>query len=182
MGAAVDGLGLRRPILVAHSLGALAAIDYAGRHPGRVAGLLLVDPGGDQTRLPDGDRRRMHRVLARDPRGETEWNFRHFLAGAAPRVADRVMESLAATRDEALRGALEGSLSYSPSAALERIDGPVRILVSELNRSPHGLHNLRSDLPVRRLGRASHWLMMDRPDEVWAELVELLDDLRREVN
>ncbi len=179
LGAAADGLGLRRPLLVAHSLGALAALDWAGRHPGRVSGLLLVDPGGDQTRLREEDRRAMRRALSRDPRGETEWNFRHFLAGARPQVADLVLESLAATAADALHGALEGALDYSPRRALGRFDGPVRLVVSELNRSPSSLHRLWPELPVRRLAGASHWLMMDRPDEVWAELVELLDELRR---
>ncbi len=178
IGAAVDGLGLRRPVLVGHSLGALAAIDYAGRHPGRVAGLLLVDPAGDQTQRPEEVRRTTRRTLAADPRGETEWSFRHFLAGARPRIADRVMESLAAVADETLRGALEGSLDYPPLPALERFTGPVRLVVSELNRSPGSLHQLRPELPVRRLAGASHWLMMDRPEAVWAELIELLDELR----
>ncbi|KWV31484.1 alpha/beta fold hydrolase [Micromonospora rifamycinica] len=39
---AVAGLG--RPVLVAHSAAALPAEAYARRHPGRLAGLVLVDP------------------------------------------------------------------------------------------------------------------------------------------
>ncbi|WP_329014109.1 alpha/beta fold hydrolase [Micromonospora rifamycinica] len=50
--AAVAGLGrvdaavarLDRPVLVAHSAAALPAEAYARRHPGRLAGLVLVDP------------------------------------------------------------------------------------------------------------------------------------------
>ncbi|WP_432900244.1 alpha/beta fold hydrolase [Micromonospora matsumotoense] len=40
--AGVAGLG--RPVLVAHSAAALPAEAYARRHPGRLAGLVLVDP------------------------------------------------------------------------------------------------------------------------------------------
>ncbi|MEU1888699.1 alpha/beta hydrolase [Micromonospora sp. WMMD987] len=36
--------GLDRPVLVAHSAAALPAEAYARRHPGRLAGLVLVDP------------------------------------------------------------------------------------------------------------------------------------------
>ena len=50
--AAADQLGLRRFVLAGHSLGASVAIEYAGRHPERVAGLLLVDPNGDLSRVP----------------------------------------------------------------------------------------------------------------------------------
>src|SRR3954466_15863199 len=51
--AVADQLSLRRFFLAGHSLGSAVAIEYAGRHPERVAGLLLVDPNGDMSRLPD---------------------------------------------------------------------------------------------------------------------------------
>lgn len=40
--AALDVMHLERAILVGHSMGALAALDMAGRHPGRVAKLALL--------------------------------------------------------------------------------------------------------------------------------------------
>src|SRR3954470_9717172 len=40
--AAADQLDLRHFVLAGHSLGSAVAIEYAGRHPERVAGLLLV--------------------------------------------------------------------------------------------------------------------------------------------
>ena len=39
------------------------ALRYAGRHGTRVAGLLLVDPNGDQSRIPEDERRRIQTVL-----------------------------------------------------------------------------------------------------------------------
>jgi pimeloyl-ACP methyl ester carboxylesterase len=38
-------LGIERLVLVAHSLGGRVATIFAGRHPGRIAGLVLVDIG-----------------------------------------------------------------------------------------------------------------------------------------
>jgi pimeloyl-ACP methyl ester carboxylesterase len=46
IGAVVDALGLERFVLVGHSLGGAAGIAYAGAHPDRVAGLLLVGAPG----------------------------------------------------------------------------------------------------------------------------------------
>jgi pimeloyl-ACP methyl ester carboxylesterase len=50
--AVVDTLGLERFVLVGHSMGGGAALVYAGDHPDRVAGLLLVDPIGDGKQIP----------------------------------------------------------------------------------------------------------------------------------
>lgn len=57
----VDSLDLRRLVLVGHSQGATTALAYAGAHPERVAGLVLIDsPTGSckfSTRGHDADRR-----------------------------------------------------------------------------------------------------------------------------
>ncbi len=175
--AVVNSLGLRRTLLVAHSLGASAAIEYADRHPERIAGLLLVDPSGDQTRLPETHRRELLAQIARDPAEEIRWNFRQLLAGARVEVADRVLEDLASVPADVALGALAGGVSYSPLPALERFAGPVWSLISDVNDLPSSLHNLLPDLPVFRFSRASHWLMLDRPDDLWAVLVDFLDDI-----
>src|SRR5262249_5790862 len=49
-----DALGLRRFVLVAHSMGAAVAGYYAGDHIDRVAGLLLVDPPRGNPPPPGG--------------------------------------------------------------------------------------------------------------------------------
>lgn len=43
--AFVDALGLERPVVVGHSWGGNVALEFAARHPGRAAGLVLVDGG-----------------------------------------------------------------------------------------------------------------------------------------
>jgi pimeloyl-ACP methyl ester carboxylesterase len=42
--ALLDAMRVERAVLVGHSMGALAALDAAGRHPGRVAKLALLGP------------------------------------------------------------------------------------------------------------------------------------------
>jgi pimeloyl-ACP methyl ester carboxylesterase len=51
----VERLGLERPLLVGHSMGGFAAMGYAMRHAGRMAGLVLVDVGPELSM--DGARR-----------------------------------------------------------------------------------------------------------------------------
>ena len=51
--AVLDCLGLERPVLVGHSLGAYAVARFAAEHPERVGSALLVD-GGLTLPVPDG--------------------------------------------------------------------------------------------------------------------------------
>jgi pimeloyl-ACP methyl ester carboxylesterase len=179
IGAVLDGLRLRRAVIVAHSVGATAAIELAGGRPDRVAGLLLVDPTGDQTRLPVAQQKALRESLRREPVGDLLWNYRQLLVEARSDVADHVLRSAEKLDDQLARGILESGLEHSPMPALKRYRGVVRSLQSERNDMPWSLHRLRRDLPHRFVAGASHWLMMDRPDAVWEELVELLDELHR---
>lgn len=52
----LDALGIGRSVLLGNSVGADAAVRYALAHPNRVAGLVLVAPGGF---APSGPRRRL---------------------------------------------------------------------------------------------------------------------------
>ena len=42
--AAIDGLGLHRPVLIGHSMGADTAAKVAADHPEHIRGLVLIDP------------------------------------------------------------------------------------------------------------------------------------------
>jgi len=42
VGAVMDGLGLTNAVPIGHGLGAKVVAEYAGAHPGRVAGLVLA--------------------------------------------------------------------------------------------------------------------------------------------
>ena len=44
LGEAIERLGLQKPIVMGHSVGARATADYAGAHPGRVSKVILEDP------------------------------------------------------------------------------------------------------------------------------------------
>lgn len=175
LGAVIEGLSLRRAVLVAHSLGASVALEYAARHPERVLGVLLVDPNGDQSQAPEKDRQAFLDVLRSDPAREFPWYFRQILLGARPEIEERVLESLEGTGDEVLLAYMEEVAEHSPVEALKSYGGPALSIVSDLNVLPQALHRLHPELPVRHLYGASHWLMMDRPEEVLEILWDFLD-------
>lgn len=159
-----DELGLDRFVLAGHSLGGTVALDVAGRYPERVAGLLLVDPNGDATRLDRDELDSFLDAVENDPTGEMRWYFKQILVGAEPEVADRVLDALDTADSAAFHPSLESGFAYSPMGGLDRYEGPVLSIVSPLNDLPHSLHLLRDDLDARMIPDTSHWLMMDQPD------------------
>ena len=175
--AAADQLGLRRFVLAGHSLGAAVAIEYAGRHPERVAGLLLADPNGDQTLVPRDQIEPFLEAVRADPVAEVESYFKQLLIYGDRAAATWVLEDLRATHEDALTGALEGAARHSPLPALARYAGPRLAIVSDLNNLPFSLHRLVADLPVQRIPGTGHWLMVDRPEP----FNRLLDDFLESV-
>jgi pimeloyl-ACP methyl ester carboxylesterase len=162
--AVADQLSLRRFFLAGHSLGSAVAIEYAAHHPERVAGLLLVDPNGDLSRMPEKDSRPFLESLRADPLTELESYFRQLVVGGDPDAASWVLEDLRLTHEDAVAKAVEGSLRYQPLPALERYKGPRLSIVSDMNRLPYSLHNLLPDLPTHLMTGTGHWMMMDRPE------------------
>ena len=179
IGAVTAALGLRQFVLVGHSLGGLVAIEFAGRYPDRVLGLLLVDPNGDATQLPQDERESVVRAVEEDAHGELQMHWRQILMDAAPEVAIRVFDDLETTAPETLAGTLAGGLDYSPLAALDRYPGITEVLITPLNSLPFSLHRLRPNLPVKTIVETGHWLMMDRPQDFCTVLWDFLDRVRR---
>ena len=158
-----DELELGRFVLAGHSLGGLVAIEYAGRHQDRVAGLLLADPNGDMTKIPREEMAPFLAALQEDPQGEMRWHFQQILVGGEPAAADQVLADLAATDPEALKVSLRSASSYAPLKALGRYEGPKLSVISHMNDLPYSLHNL-AELPHQVILGTGHWLMMDRPE------------------
>lgn len=178
--AAADALDLRHFVLVAHSLGATAALDFAGKQPRRVAGLLLLDPSGDLTHIPERDRKALDRALRDDAHAELEGHFRQFLAPSSDAVKQRVLDDLRSTPGEVLHRTYFAGLAASPLDGLDRYrraGGRVASVVTPWNDLPYSLHRLRPELPTRMAEGTGHWLMMDDPEGV----AEMLSDFAAQV-
>lgn len=148
--AFMDAVGLSRIDLVGNSLGGAIAIDVAGQHPERVGRLILLDPGGSESR----ERPRTVR-----------------LAEKLGRILD-----LAALRRFFVTHALR-EVFYDPSlvtveeineylAPLER-PGETAALLSLRRSEPPGVFSLAARVRVPTLivwGRQDRWLPVERAD------------------
>lgn len=164
--AAVDALGLERFVLVGHSMGGSVALAYAGAHPDRVAGLLLVDPNGDARGFPPEEVERFLGVLDSDAYADAIMD--HYDAALGPatgRVRERVLAELARMPREVVVPVFRAMIAFDPLSALARYHGPRLVVLSPITDTPIGLHNLVPELPRQRVEGAGHWLHLDQPEE-----------------
>lgn len=181
--AVVSSLGLRRFILVGHSMGGSVSIAYAGTHPDKLAGLLLADPSGDARRVPKEIMTPFIAALESTSYAQTiEEYWQGMLVGSRLEVREKVLNDLHNTRQETVAGAFRSSLRFDPLTMLQRFNGPKLSVITHLNDTPLSLHKLLPDLPILRITGTGHWLQMDRPDEFNRIMDEFLQSVEASVS
>ncbi|MEM7343153.1 MAG: alpha/beta hydrolase [Chloroflexota bacterium] len=162
----VDQLSLEKFILVGHSMGGSVAGAYAGAYAERVAGLLLVDPSGDSTQMPDEEVNGYLEALQSDAYSNViEEYWKQILIGSTETTAVKVIQDLQDTPKETVVGALKELFNYNPVPALERYNGPKLSIITPLNETPFSVHNLIADLQYTMIAGTGHWLQLDKPEE-----------------
>jgi pimeloyl-ACP methyl ester carboxylesterase len=173
IGAVVDSLGLERFVLVGHSMGGGAALVYAGAHPERVAGLLLVDPIGDAKQISPAD--------VKSFLGGFESDYDHAsrkywteIAGPDSAVRTRLLADLEATPKETVVRVLRSVMQFDPDSALARYAGAKLSVVTPYNDAAFSLHRLGKGFPHQVVTGTGHWIQLDKPDEFDRILDEFL--------
>ena len=164
--AVVDALGIERFVLVGHSFGGFIVAAYAGKQPERLTGLVFADCAGDLSKTPSEQFAALRRGLEPDRYEEfTRRWFEGILAGGTEETRAAVMRSLRATPRETFVGATMGIYEFPMTEALAPYKGPRLSIVSYLAENPAAVHRSISGIPAETIRNASHWLMMDRPEE-----------------
>jgi pimeloyl-ACP methyl ester carboxylesterase len=166
--AVVRHLGISRAVVVGHSMGGGVALAYAAAHPERVAGLFLVDPIDDPSRQPAGETAEFIRHLqSSDYAREIEAYWTQILAGAAPGVAALVLEDLRRTPRDTVLGAMNAMARFNATGAIDRYPGPIVSVITRFNDVASSLHRVApSRVRSIPIDGTSHWIQMDKPDEL----------------
>ena len=160
--AVVDRLLLKRFVLVGHSMGGAAAIAYAGAHPDRVAGLVLVGAPG---KVPAEQARAIMTAIESDYEKVMRQYWDKLLAGAKRDVRAQVERDMASVPKESSLRIIRALFEFDPCPALQRYPGPKLILYTPSGDTPNDLQHLLPDLPHQSFADTSHWMQMDDPDE-----------------
>lgn len=170
--AVIEALGLRRFVLVGHSMGGAIAITYAGRHPKRVAGLMMVGTPG---KSPEELAKQVIASLESDKYQQVMDNYmKQLLANARPEVNEEVMRGMnKIPRQEAI-GVIKSIFRFDPAPSLNNYRGPKLIVSTAMEDQPHALAKQFPDVPHKVIDGTSHWMQMDKPEEFNQILDEFL--------
>jgi pimeloyl-ACP methyl ester carboxylesterase len=175
--AVVDTLGLEKFVLVGHSMGGGVALAYAGAHPDRVAGLVLVDPIGDGTQIPPAEAK-AYLAGFESSYDSTSQGYWASIAGPDTAIRTRLLADLQATPREAVVQVLRDVMMFDPDPALARYTGPKLSIITPHNDMPSSLHRLGKGFPHRMVQGTGHWIQLDKPDD----LNRLLDEFSKTVS
>jgi pimeloyl-ACP methyl ester carboxylesterase len=173
--AVVNKAGIQNFVLVGHSMGGSVAIVYAGLHPDRVAGLLIVDSGGDPKQFPEEQKQQIIKAMESDAyTNVTESYWKQLLVGSDPKVLERVMKDMQSMSKEMVVSQVKELFWFDPVPALSRYHGPKLSVITPVNDTEYSLHRLQPDFPHVVVTGTGHWLHMDKPEEFNRVLDEFL--------
>lgn len=168
--AVVNALELEPFVLVGHSMGGSAASEYAGAHPERVAGLMLVGtPGKSDPAMAE----QVMTSLEADYEDGMMQYTNSLLTDATPPVATRIRTELQRVPREQSLAIISAIFEYDPLPALRAYQGPILIVDTAHGESPTALHNQLPEIPRAVITGTSHWPQLDKP-EAFAPVLDRL--------
>jgi pimeloyl-ACP methyl ester carboxylesterase len=169
----VDALELEAFVLVGHSMGGAVAAAYAGEHPERVAGLMLIGTPGK------ADPAMAEQVLASldaDFEGGMMQYTTSLLDGATPAVTARVRTEMARVPREQAMAIIDAVFEADPLPPLRAYRGPVMLVDTPHGDGPTTLHSQLPELPRQVITGTSHWPHLDKPSVFEPILDRLIAD------
>lgn len=172
--AVAHALELERFALVGHSFGAGVALEYAAARPERVTHLVVADPIGDGTQIPEAEIRPFLEALESPAYTETIEGYWSSIAGSDGAVLESLLGDLRATPRESVVRGLHAVMAYDPKPALARLRVATLAVITPSNDFPYSMHKLGRGLPHRVIEGTGHWLQIERAAEFNAILDRFL--------
>jgi pimeloyl-ACP methyl ester carboxylesterase len=169
--AVADRLDLRRFVLVGHSMGGAAAVAYAGKHPRRVAGLVLAGTPGKSS---DEEANKIMGALHADYDKVMAGYWNSLLEGADPSVLEVLQAGMREMGREPSLAMIGAMFEFDPLPDLARYPGPKLIVDTVHGDNAMALYRQVPDISRKVIAGTSHWAHMDKPHEFNRALDEFL--------
>jgi pimeloyl-ACP methyl ester carboxylesterase len=178
--AVVTALGLKRVILVGHSMGGPVVLEAAALMPDRVVGIVPVDTLHDVERvMPEDKKEQLFARMRQDFQGTTQELMRRLFTPTSDKaIVDRVLSDQLRGDPAILIPALEALFRYQEAPALERIKVPIRAINADIlptDFEANRRHAPQFDAVIMK--GVGHWLMLERPEEFNADLVSVIEGM-----
>ena len=178
--AVVDSLKLNRFILVGHSQGGSASIAYAGKHPERVAGLLLIGTPG---KTPGDQSKPIIAALESDKYAAVMEDYmKKLLANSTLSTNKLERDGMNKLSKETSISIIKSIFRYDPLPDLRNYPGPKLIISRSGEEQPNSLHTYFPGIPYKTVEGTSHWIQLDKPYEFNALLDEFLKTVDKREN
>lgn len=190
-----DVLGITRPIVFGHSMGAPVVLLYGARHPGHARGLVVQAAFArfDVPRLVEGFRRvagdEVAEIAGRSFRGEpvTDAEWSRVADAFGPHVPDPMQKARARQNLELNEPGMELVRKVDIVEQLSRVSAPTLVAVGELDpvTPVAAAEEIVAALP-ESIGRlevidgAGHWAWKDAPDRFWRLMAQFIDSAKAE--
>jgi pimeloyl-ACP methyl ester carboxylesterase len=165
--AVAEAAGLREPLLVGHSLGALIGLDCAAR-PGALGALLMIDPAPITNEKVKEFFRESFGVVSADSDGSWRTDFVRgmFLPGDQARRAD-ILREMPATPAAIAAAVMRAMGEFDGAAALGEISVPVLSIGSAApTNASKDLRSRCRSITIGQTVGAGHFIQLEVPEQV----------------
>jgi pimeloyl-ACP methyl ester carboxylesterase len=174
--AVVEHLGLRRVILIGHSMGGDVILEAARRMPNRVLGLIPVDTllNVEQRMSPAEIEAATGRLRADFPTAVSAFmRQRLFAPSTDPALVDRIVAGATASPPEAAVAALANAWAYDAAAAFRGLRMPIVAVNADLHPTDVAANRRHAQhFDALILPGVGHYPMLEAPERFNALLAE----------
>jgi len=174
--------GIERPVLVGHSLGAMVAVEVAGRYPSIPSAVVADDPG--PLAITPESRVTFEAFIAALEGPDSDRARRDYIAGMFVRQDDPercrwITEAMCSVPLPIALAQLRGVLTWNGLGALRLLTAPMLVLRCETggDNDPTRLVGLKSDLRIGVTVGAGHFHQLEVPGQVNAMIARFVDGL-----
>lgn len=164
--AVVEALGLKKVILVGHSMGGPVSLEAARLMSGRVIGVIGVDTFQDfGEKVPEEQQKQWLAAFQANFSPVTDQFVRSmFAAGADTALVERIAADMASAPPEAGIGAMKNLLRYDPAPAVGEIKVPIRAVnADKWPTNVEGNKKLAASFDVKFMPGRGHFVQIEDP-------------------